>query len=171
LWTQTNFLTEFYFAPRVIYRRVDRSQLKDKSEVPFDVFVAYPLLPTGPDGGKLQKYTGSDTLGERPQPHDLLGLLIHSFAHFSLHYSHGTLVFTDLQGLCDKSGKLCLFDVQAHTLMSSKLGEGSSGVGDHQRSLEKDGRSGFEYGTSCAVVWFSQRSQARVWSTRSSSTY
>ena len=37
-------------------------------------------------------------------------------------------------------------------LMSSKLGEGSSGVGDHQRSLEKDGRSEFEYGTSCAVV-------------------
>jgi len=44
--------------------------------------------------------------------------------------------------------------------MSSKLGEGSSGVGDHQRSPEKAG--GVEYGTSCAVVWFSQRSQARV---------
>jgi len=36
------------------------------------------------------------------------------------------------------------------TLMSSKLGEGSSGVGDHQRSPEKAG--GVEYGTSCAVV-------------------
>ena len=47
-------------------------------------------------------------------------------------------------------------------VMCSKLGEGSSGVGDHQRSPEKDGRSGFEYGTSCAVVWFFQRSQARV---------
>ena len=28
-------------------------------------------------------------------------------------------------------------------MMSSKLGEGSSGVGDHQRSPEKDGRSRF----------------------------
>ena len=75
--------------------------------------MAYPLLPTGPDGGKLQKFTGSDTLGE--QPSDLLGLLIHSFAHFSLYYSQGTLVFTDLQGLHDKVGKICLFDIQAHT--------------------------------------------------------
>jgi len=52
--------------------------------------------------------------------------------------------------------------------MGSKLGEGSSGVGDHQRSPEKDGRSRFEYGTSCAVVWFSQRSQARVQRARDS---
>lgn len=75
--------------------------------------MAYLLLPTGPDGGNLQKYTGSDTVGE--QPSDLLGLLVHSFAHFSLYYSRGTLVFMDLQGLPDKAGKICLFDVQAHT--------------------------------------------------------
>jgi hypothetical protein len=81
-------------------------------EVPFEAFLAYPLLPTGPDGGRLQKFTGSDSLGT--QPKDQLSLLIHSFAHFSLYYSCGTLIFTDLQGLCDKTGKMCLFDVQAH---------------------------------------------------------
>lgn len=106
---------EFYFAPSVIYGRVDCSQLKEKTDVPFDVFVAYPLLPTKPDGGRLSKFTGSDSLGDQPSPADLLTLLIHSFAHFSLYYTQGTLVFTDLQGLCDKTGKMCLFDVQAHT--------------------------------------------------------
>ena len=77
--------------------------------------MAYPLLPTGPNGGKLVKYTGSDSLGEQPSPRDLLALTIHAFAHFSLYYSQGTLVFTDLQGLYNKMGKMCLFDVQAHT--------------------------------------------------------
>lgn len=112
-WTQVNSPTDFYFAPNVIYGRVNTPLLEDETEVPFSVFVAYPLLPTGPDGGRLQKYTGSDSVGE--QPTDPLGLLIHSFAHFSLYYSCGTLVFTDLQGLRDKMGRMCLFDVQAHT--------------------------------------------------------
>jgi hypothetical protein len=108
-------IPEFYFAPGVIYGRVDRSQLGNETDVPFDDFVAYPLLPPLPDGGRLYKFTGSDSLGDQPSPGDLLTLLIHSFAHFSLYYTQGTLVFMDLQGLRDKQGKMCLFDVQAHT--------------------------------------------------------
>jgi len=111
--TRVDCLTVFYFAPNVIYGRVNRSQLEDQGEVPFDIFVAYPLLPIGPDGGELLKFTGSDTVGEEPS--NLLSTAIHSFAHFSLFYSRDTLVFTDLQGLRDKDGKVCLFDVQAHT--------------------------------------------------------
>lgn len=106
---------EFYFASGVIYGRVDRFRLEDETDVPFDIFVAYPLLPTEPDGGRLFKFTGSDSIGDQPGPRDPLALLIHSFAHFSLYYTQGTLVFTDLQGLRDKTGKMCLFDVQAHT--------------------------------------------------------
>lgn len=112
---QTDWLADFYFAPDVIYGEVDRSKLEDQVDVPFESFVAYPLLPTGPSGGSLRKFTGSDTLGDQPGSSDLRCLEIHAFAHFSLHYTDGALVFTDLQGLVDKKGKMCLFDVQAHT--------------------------------------------------------
>ena len=40
--------------------------------------------------------------------------MIYAFAHFSLYSPQETLVFTDLQGLYDKTGKMCLFDVQAY---------------------------------------------------------
>ena len=115
--TQVDHLLDFYFAPNVIHGRVDRSQLEDQDEVPFDIFVAYPLLPPRPDGGELLKFTGSDTIGTEPS--DPINAAIHSFAHFSLFYSRGSLVFTDLQGLHDKAGKICLFDVQAHTYVST----------------------------------------------------
>jgi len=56
-----------------------------------------------------------------------------------------------------------------HPVMCSKLGGAQRVLRIYQRPSENTRErqeKGFEYRTSCAVVWFSQRSQARVWRAR-----
>ena len=79
--------------------------------------------------------------GEIGSATDDLTKAIHAFAHFSLIYSHGHLLFCDLQGIIRKfwslfsekilillgaydfNGKMCLIDPQAHTfVLYSPLG-------------------------------------------------
>jgi hypothetical protein len=40
---------------------------------------------------------------------------VHAFVHFAWIYSHGQLLFCDMQGTRDRRGKMCLIDPQAHT--------------------------------------------------------
>ncbi len=54
-----------------------------------------PVLPCGKADSKVQKFTGNDEVGPAT---DDISKAIHAFAHFSLVYSHGHLVFCDLQG-------------------------------------------------------------------------
>lgn len=103
--------------------------------MPHKHFLATRLLPCGKADGKLKKFTGNGEIGDAT---DDLTKAIHAFAHFSLIYSHGHLLFCDLQGiihtfwsLCsenvlillgayDFNGKMCLIDPQAHTFVLYK---------------------------------------------------
>ncbi|KAF8625620.1 hypothetical protein AX17_006805 [Amanita inopinata Kibby_2008] len=80
--------------------------------VPHQHFLATRLLPCGKVDGNVRKFTGSDNIGDAS---DDITKAIHAFAHFSLLYSHGHILFCDLQGAYDLRGAMCLFDPQAHT--------------------------------------------------------
>jgi len=63
--------------------------------IPHTSFIATPLLPCSEVDGKVKKFTGN---GEVGHAEDNLTKGIHAFVHFSLLYSHGHMVFCDLQG-------------------------------------------------------------------------
>ena len=63
--------------------------------LPHRSFLATRLLPCGRLDGKVRKFTGNDELGPAS---DATTMVVHSFAHFSLLYSKGHIVFCDLQG-------------------------------------------------------------------------
>lgn len=107
--------------------------------VPKINFLATLLLPCGKVDEKVKKFTGSDDIGDAP---DNMTKAIHAFAHWSLLYSQGHILFCDLQGTfiligneillgnvtktlfltgaLDFKGVMCLFDPQAHTCVLYK---------------------------------------------------
>lgn len=114
--------------------------------IPKKIFLATLLLPCGKLDAKIKKFTGSDDVGDAP---DSMTKAIHAFAHWSLLYSRGHVLFCDLQGnhhhilllvlvllsssslerklklrlcltgACDLKGVMCLFDPQSHTCVCS----------------------------------------------------
>lgn len=109
----------------------ERSALKNIRHIHF---IATPLLPCGKADSKVKKFTGHSEVG--PATDDITKA-IHAFAHFSLVYSSGYLVFCDLQGnvsaclrfvvslgsasfnpilgTTDSTRTMCLIDPQIHT--------------------------------------------------------
>jgi Alpha-kinase family len=67
-------------------------QLPGTHSLPFPTrcFIATRLLD-----GKVKKYTGNAEMGV---PEDNLTKAVHAFTHFTYLYSHGHLVYCDLQG-------------------------------------------------------------------------
>jgi hypothetical protein len=65
-------------------------------DIPFRHFIATPLLPCGRTDAQIQKFTGSDDIGDAV---DDLTMAVHAFAHFSLVYTQNDLLLCDLQGL------------------------------------------------------------------------
>lgn len=59
-------------------------------------FLATLLLPCGKLDVKIKKFTGSDDIGDAP---DNMTKAVHAFAHWSLIYSRGHILFCDLQGI------------------------------------------------------------------------
>ena len=66
-------------------------------------FLATLLLPCGTLDSKIKKFTGSDEVGDAP---DGMTKAIHAFAHWSLLYSRGHILFCDLQGIIFLTGLL-----------------------------------------------------------------
>ncbi|KAF8168900.1 hypothetical protein BJ912DRAFT_862426, partial [Pholiota molesta] len=66
-------------------------------KLPYQYFIATPLLPYGDADPKIKKFTGNGEIGI---PQDDITKAIHAFAHFSVVYSHSGLLFCDLQGMC-----------------------------------------------------------------------
>ncbi|EFI28277.1 atypical/Alpha protein kinase [Coprinopsis cinerea okayama7 len=88
-----------------------------QAHLPHHWFLATPLLRCGPFDPPFRKFTGNDEMGP---PEDAITAAVHAFAHFSYVYSGGDLVFCDLQGGRDSSGRVCLVDPQCHTLSKAK---------------------------------------------------
>jgi hypothetical protein len=102
----------------------------DHQSVPYDYFLAIPLLPCRRSDRGMVKFTGSDGPGDPPTTSTAQA--VHAFAHFSYVYSGKHILFTDLQGrakyislftnrtdtregIFDPSMKAyCLFDFQCH---------------------------------------------------------
>lgn len=68
----------------------------DYQSVPYDYFLATPLLPCRRSDPGMVKFTGSDGPGDPPVTH--VQHAVHAFAHFSYSYSGKELLFSDLQG-------------------------------------------------------------------------
>jgi hypothetical protein len=65
--------------------------------IPFKHFIAIPLLPCDDLDTGLQKFTGSDDIGDASND---ITKAIHAFTHFGLIYTRQSLLFCDLQGPC-----------------------------------------------------------------------
>ena len=103
--SKTGSNTAFYFN----FRGSFYGELACPVDVPcvirYRQFLVTPLLPCGELDGKIQKFTGNADLGPAS---DAMTKAIHAFAHFSLLYSHGFLLFCDLQGLHKVSVRVLL---------------------------------------------------------------
>ena len=94
--------TEFYFNFKdSIFGEICGSATSGSRIISHQHFLATFLLPCGQVDGKIQKFTGSDDIGDAP---DNITKAIHAFTHFLLLYSQGHLLFCDLQGVsCSNS--------------------------------------------------------------------
>jgi alpha-kinase family protein len=128
----------FYFNFKgSIYGEIQASMTSGSRVVPKKNFLATLLLPCGKLDSKIKKFTGSDDIGDAP---DSMTKAIHAFAHWSLLYSRGHILFCDLQGTItgndillgfelsfyltgalDFKRVMCLFDPQAHTCVLYNL--------------------------------------------------
>lgn len=92
-------LLEFYFNfPDSILGILQHSSTSSGSTpVPFQDFIATPLLPCGLVDPKVRKYTGNENFGDAS---DDMTKAIHAFVHFSVAYSQDSILFCDLQGNC-----------------------------------------------------------------------
>lgn len=105
---------DFYFNfTDSIWGQLESRTMSDGTStiLPHTYFLATRLLPCGMFDKHL-KFTGSDNIAPAMNP---ITKAIHAFAHFSYVYSKGFLVFSDLQGIYDNSGQMCLIDPQVHT--------------------------------------------------------
>lgn len=94
--TTPSRLTAFYFNFKgSIYGEFQGSVTSGSRVVPKKNFLATLLLPCGKLDAKIKKFTGSDDIGDAP---DSMTKAIHAFAHWSLLYSRGHILFCDLQG-------------------------------------------------------------------------
>jgi hypothetical protein len=86
----------FYFNFKgSIYGEIQGSLTSGSRIVPKKNFLATILLPCGNLDAKIKKFTGSDNVGDAP---DSMTKAVHAFAHWSLLYSRGHILFCDLQG-------------------------------------------------------------------------
>lgn len=86
----------FYFNFKgSIYGEIQGSVTSGSRVVPKKNFLATLLLPCGKLDAKVKKFTGSDDIGDAP---DSMTKAVHAFAHWSLLYSRGHILFCDLQG-------------------------------------------------------------------------
>lgn len=125
----------FNFKDSILGELVIDEQSAPKMNIRHIHFIATPLLPCGKADSKVKKFTGHSEVG--PATDDITKA-IHAFAHFSLMYSSGYLVFCDLQGnvsaclgfvvslgsplfnpillgTTDSTRTMCLIDPQVHT--------------------------------------------------------
>jgi hypothetical protein len=65
--------------------------------LPYNSFIATPLLPCSKIDRPVQKFTGNDSFGKSD---DDLTKAIHAFTHFTLIYTRKSVIVTDLQGMC-----------------------------------------------------------------------
>jgi hypothetical protein len=70
--------------------------------LPYDSFLATPLLPCSKVDRPIQKFTGNDSFGKSSNN---LTMAIHAFTHFTLVYTRKSVIITDLQGTRDVSTK------------------------------------------------------------------
>ncbi|KAJ6520576.1 hypothetical protein DFH09DRAFT_1426935 [Mycena vulgaris] len=83
--------------------------------LPFLDFIATRYLPCSPSEQGLQKFTGNADCGSPPKESESLTAAIHSFTHFTVIYTQASLVFCDLQGMCNRDGVMMLIDPQSHS--------------------------------------------------------
>jgi hypothetical protein len=83
-----------------IYGEIRASRSSGSRIVPHNFFLATLLLPCGKLDGKVRKFTGSDDIGDAP---DSMTKAVHAFAHWSLLYSQGHILFCDLQGTLNRT--------------------------------------------------------------------
>jgi hypothetical protein len=83
---------------------VDNNAITDHDEahapcgLPYFDFIATRLLPCGPVDGRIEKFTGSDDVGDPPGPGEDLTTALHAFTHYVAVFSRGHLLLCDLQG-------------------------------------------------------------------------
>lgn len=122
-------LLDFYFNfPNAIFGQFITSP-ETEPHMPHKYFLATPLLPCGKLDPKITKFTGNNGMNV---PNSDIMRAVHAFTHFSWIYSHGHIVFCDLQGKLlflqelqmliqhrpgakDNEDKWCLIDPQVHT--------------------------------------------------------
>ena len=87
----------FYFNFKgSIYGKIQASMTSGSRTIPKKNFLATLLLPCGKLDAKVKKFTGNDDIGDAL---DNMTKAIHAFAHWSLLYSRGHILFCDLQGI------------------------------------------------------------------------
>ncbi|KAF8182020.1 kinase-like domain-containing protein [Pholiota molesta] len=111
-------IPNFYFNfPSSILGKLVPSLSSGSRKLPYQYFIATPLLPYGDADPKIKKFTGNGEIGI---PQDDITKAMHAFAHFSVVYSHSNLLFCDLQGAPDIQQIMCLIDPQCHTSTNPK---------------------------------------------------
>jgi hypothetical protein len=95
-------LTEFYFnSQHAILGAFSLDDVENRKHndvpciLPFDSFLATPLLPCSDIDRPVQKFTGSDSLG--PAKDDLT-MALHAYTHFTVVFTRRSVIITDLQG-------------------------------------------------------------------------
>lgn len=66
--------------------------------LPYEYFLATPLLPCGRFDGRVKKFTGNEEFGS-VSDHDMLTQAIHAFVHFGCVFTRDTLLLCDIQGV------------------------------------------------------------------------
>ncbi|KAJ6579248.1 hypothetical protein DFH09DRAFT_1447600 [Mycena vulgaris] len=112
---------QFYFRFNVggailgVLEPLEAGHISASLGLPFLDFIATRYLPCSPSEQGLQKFTGNADCGSPPKESESLTAAIHSFTHFTVIYTQASLVFCDLQGMCNRDGVMMLIDPQSHS--------------------------------------------------------
>ncbi|KAJ6485294.1 hypothetical protein DFH09DRAFT_1291645 [Mycena vulgaris] len=125
---------QFYFRFNVeeailgVLEPLETGHISASLGLPFLDFIATRYLPCSPSEQGLQKFTGNADCGSPPKESESLTAAIHSFTHFTVIYTQASLVFCDLQGMCNRDGVMMLIDPQSHSLTTESRSQPDSAL-------------------------------------------